>query len=62
MLYILGGEGEKCTEVRCVKGGTHHVLSSWAFGVYETARKASCNGKVLWGHGMMIMLSTSKGV
>ena len=62
MLYRLGGEGDQCTEVRCVRGGTHHVLSSWAFGLYNATGEASCDGKVLWDHGMMIVLSTSEGV
>ena len=33
MLYGMGGEGKQCTDVRCVRYGTHHVLSLWEFGV-----------------------------
>lgn len=31
MLYRLGGEGDHCTEVWCVRRGTHHMLPLWAF-------------------------------
>ena len=48
--------------MRCVRGGTHHVLSLWAFGMYKAVREASCDGKVLCGHRIMIVLSTSEGI
>ena len=34
MLYGIGGEGEDCNEVRCMRYGAHHVMSFWAFGGY----------------------------
>lgn len=33
VLYGVGGEGDHCTEVRCVRRGTHHMLSLRACGV-----------------------------
>ena len=35
MLYGIGGEGENCTDVRCMGCGAHHVMSFSAFGGYK---------------------------
>ena len=45
-----------------MRGGRHHVLSPWAFGMDKVNGEASCDGKVLCGHGMIIVLSTYKRV
>ena len=45
-----------------MRGGRHHMLSPWAFEMDKVNGEASCDGKVLCGHGMMIMLSSREGV
>ena len=62
MLCEIGGEGEDCTEVRCMGCGVHHVMSFWAFGGYMAAGWASGDGKVLRGHGASSVLATIKGI
>ena len=58
MLYGISGEGEDCTEVRCMRYGTHHVMSFGAFGGNKVAGEASGDGKASRGHGTSSVLST----
>ena len=43
MLYGVHGEGEDCSEVRCMGCGSHHVMSFGTFGGTKAAGEASDN-------------------
>ena len=62
MLYGISGEGEDCTEVRCIGCGAHHMMSFWAFGGNNAAREASGDGKASRRHGTSSVVSTITGV
>ena len=62
MLYGVRGEGEDCTEVRCMGCGAQHMMSFGAFGGNKAAGEASGDGKASRGHGTSSVLSTITGV
>ena len=60
MLYGVRGEGEDCTEVRCMGGGSQHKTSFGAFGGKKAAGEASGDGKA--SRGTIGVVPTITGV